>query len=116
MRTTLIALATLTACTQEDNHLGNPLSLPGAGLSTVVGNTAYNQRRGRVELIVKSNYDAVLADINAGGGPVLTEAMDAAGIPAADRPTRMLQLQSDMGLYANNPGALVVALMVYGDS
>lgn len=114
MRVTLIALIALTGCSQEPNHIGNPLLLPISGLSTAFGNAAYNERRGRVEVIVKSNYNAILDDINAGGGPVLTEAMDAAGIPEGDRPTRIIQLQSDMGLYANNPGALVVALMVYG--
>jgi hypothetical protein len=41
--------------------------------------------------------------------------MDAARIPERDRPARVIQLQSDMGLYAVNPGALVVALMVYGN-
>ncbi len=113
MRLSIIALIVLSACAQEANHIGNPVLLPLSGLSTVVGNTAYNQRRGRVEVIVKTNYDAILDDIDAGGGPVLTEAMDAAGVPEADRPTRIIQLQSDMGLYAQNPGALVVALMVY---
>lgn len=114
MRLSLISLICLAACSQEANHLGNPLLLPISGLSTVVSNAAYNQRRGQVELIVKSNYAAIQDDIRAGGGPVLTEAMDTARIPEADRPARIIQLQSDMGLYANNPGALVVALMVYG--
>ncbi|MDX8348631.1 hypothetical protein SLH49_11615 [Cognatiyoonia sp. IB215446] len=114
MRLIYAAAFTLAACSQEANHLGNPLLLPVSGVSTAIGNAAYNERRGRVEVIVKSNFDAIIADINAGGGPVLTEAMDAAGIPAADRPARIIQLQSDLGLYAVNPGALVVALMVYG--
>ncbi|MEO0931197.1 MAG: hypothetical protein AAFY14_11210 [Pseudomonadota bacterium] len=114
MRLFLIALITLTACSNEANHLGNPLLLPISGVGTAVDNAAYNQRRGRVEVIVKSNFGAILNDIKAGGGPVLTDAMDAAGVPEGDRPTRIIQLQSNMGLYAANPGALVVALMVYG--
>ena len=113
MRLPIIAVICLSACSQKANHIGNPLLLPVSGLSTAVGNAAYNQRRGRVELIVKSNYDAIKDDIRAGGGPILTEAMEAARIPETDRPARIIQLQSDMGLYANNPGALVVALMVY---
>lgn len=115
MRFPIIAAVFLAACSQEANHLGNPLMLPITGLSTVVGNAAYNKRRGQVEVIVKSNYDAIKDDIRAGGGPVLTKAMDAARISERDRPTRTIQLQSDMGLYAVNPGALVVALMVYGN-
>lgn len=114
MRWPLIALPLIAACSQEANHLGNPLMLPVSGLSTVVGNAAYEKRRGQVEVIVKSNYEAIKDDIRAGEGPVLTKAMDAAGVPERDRPTRIIQLQSDMGLYQTSPGALVTALMVYG--
>jgi len=114
MRWPLIAATLLSACTQEASHLGNPLLLPVTGVSTVIGNAAYQKRRGEVELIVKSNYEAIKTDIRAGGGPVLTKAMDSAAIPERDRPARIIQLQSDMGLYQTTPGALVTALMVYG--
>jgi hypothetical protein len=114
MRIVLALLTLLAACSNDPNHLGNPIWLPVSGIGTGVENAAYRQRRGQVELIVKSNFDAIVDDINAGGGPVLTEAMDAARVPAADRPARILQMQADMGLYAGNPGALIVALMVYG--
>jgi hypothetical protein len=49
-----------------------------------------------------------------GGGPALTEAMNVAGTQVADRPARIIQLQSNMALYESTPGALVTALMVYG--
>ena len=88
--------------------------LPVSGISSVFGNAAYDKRRGEVELVVKSYYDPIKADIRAGGGPILTKAMDAARIPKRDRPARIIQLQSDMGLYQTTPGALVTALMVYG--
>ena len=114
MRWPMIAVIFLSACSQEANHLGNPLMLPVSGISTVIGNAAYEKRRGEVELIVKSNYEAIKTDIRAGGGPILTKAMDAARIPQRDRPARIIQLQSDMGLYQTTPGALVTALMVYG--
>ncbi|MFQ1700867.1 hypothetical protein ACJ5NV_09745 [Loktanella agnita] len=114
MRSTLIALILLTACTQEPSHIGNPLMLPVSGVSTAIGNAVYNKRRGQVELIVKANFDGIRNDIRAGGGPILTKAMNAARIPADERPARITQLQGDMGLYAGNPGALVTALMVYG--
>lgn len=105
----------LTACSHDANHLGNPLLLPITGLSTAAENAAYRQRRGQVEILVKSNHPAIIAEIQDGGGPILTEAMDAARIPEGDRPARILQMQGDIGLYANNLGALVVALMVYGE-
>ena len=114
MRPMLFALPVLAACSNEANHLGNPLLLPVSGIGTALENAAYNERRGRVEVIVKTNHAAILDDILAGGGPTLTDAMDAARIPAEDRPARIIQLRSDFGLYQTNPGALVVALMVYG--
>lgn len=110
----LPALILLAACSGEANHLGNPLLLPISGLGTAIENQAYNERRGRVEVIVKTNYPGILDEIGAGGGPALTDAMDAARIPTGDRPARITQLQGDLGLYSGNPGALVVALMVYG--
>ncbi len=114
MRWSLIALILTAACAQEANQLGNPLVGPGSGFAPLVGSADYQKRRGAVELIVKSNYEAIKADIRAGGGPVLTKAMDAAGIPDRDRPARVIQLQSDLGLYQTTPGALVTALMLYG--
>jgi hypothetical protein len=110
----MITLILTTACSTEANHLGNPLLLPVSGISTLVGNAAYNKRRGQVEIIVKSNFDTIKDDIRAGGGPILTKAMDTARIPERDRPARIIQLQSDMGLYNGAPGALVTSLMVYG--
>lgn len=69
---------------------------------------------GAVEVLVKSNHPALIAEIDAGGGPLLTRAFDAAGVPEQDRPARTLQLQGNLGLYDANPGALVTALSVYG--
>jgi len=111
---TLPLLILLAACSGDANHLGNPLLLPISGIGAAFENRAYNARRGEVEVIVKSNYPGILDEIRAGGGPVLTQAMDAARIPTGDRPARVTQMQGDLGLYNGNPGALVVALMVYG--
>lgn len=115
MRLPLFALIALTACSNDANHLGNPLMLPVSGISTAFGNAAYAQRRGRVEVLVKSNYAAIMADIRSGGGPALSAAFDTAGVPIADRPARIIQLQSDIALYQASPGALVTALMVYSN-
>lgn len=110
MRWSLVTLIILCGCTQA----GTPLMQPFGGISPAIGTADYSQRRGQVELIVKSNFDAIKDDIRAGGGPVLTKAMDAAGVPDRDRPARVIQLQSDMGLYNGTPGALVTALVLYG--
>ena len=109
----LAALA-LSGCTGEANHLGNPLLWPFNAVGSAFGNSAYDNRRGAVELHVKTNHPTLLAEISAGGGPVLTEAMDLAAIPPEDRPTRIAQLQADLPLYRESPEALIVALMVYG--
>ncbi|MCX7298839.1 MAG: hypothetical protein NTX73_00345 [Rhodobacterales bacterium] len=93
---------------------GYPLLFPGASLGTAASDSGYALRRGAVEITVKSGYPAILTEIDAGGGPILTQAMDQAGVPAQDRPTRIIQLQSDMALYQANPAALVAAIMVYG--
>lgn len=112
----LIPLALMAGCSSDANHIGNPLLLPINGLTTLFENAAYDERRGKVEVLVKSNWPAIVAEIDAGGGPTLTKAMEAARIPASDHPARITQLQGDRAIYANNPGALVVSLMVYGDN
>jgi hypothetical protein len=114
MRIPLILLVVLAGCTNEANHLGNPFTAPISALATAASNAVYSARRGEVEVLVKSNHPALIAQINAGGGPILTQAMDTANIPLEDRPARIVQMQSDLGLYNANPGALVTALMVYG--
>jgi hypothetical protein len=114
MRILLIFLVVLAGCSNEANHLGNPFFLPISGLTTAASNAVYSERRGTVEVLVKSNHPALIDQINAGNGPILTQAMDAARIPQEDRETRIFQMQSDLGLYQANPGALVTALMVYG--
>ncbi len=110
MRPALILPLILAACATDPSNPGVPVFTP----LTAMTDPGYAQKRGQVEIIVKTNYDAIRRDIDAGGGPALTAAMDAAGVPPQDRPTRIIQLQSDMGLYDANPGALVTALMVFG--
>ena len=93
------------------------LALGGCSQGLNVGslvNPADAQRRGAVELAVKSSYPGILEEIEAGGGPSLIRALDAAGVPAEERPTQAIQLRGDLGLYQANPGALVAALLLYG--
>jgi hypothetical protein len=113
MKRTLIVLTILCGCSTEANHIGNPLLLPFSAVSTGFGNAAYNQRRGQVEIYVKSNHQAIMADIVNGGGDHIARAMDIAGIATEDRPTRLIQLRSDQALYRTSPEALITALMVY---
>lgn len=101
MRRALALLVLLSGCTG------------GLNLGAVV-DPAESQRRGAVEVAVKSAFPAILGQIEAGAGPDLARAMDAAGVPVAERPTRAVQLRGDLGLYEANPGALVTALLLYG--
>jgi len=71
-------------------------------------------RRGAVEVAVKSAYPGILDEIEAGGGPAIDAAFDAAGVPSQDRAPRLIQLGGDLGLYEANPGALVAALTLFG--
>ena len=113
MHRVLIALSLLSACSTDANHIGYPLMLPVSGIFTGIGNAAYSQRRGQVEIFVKTNHPAIVTDIQNGGGQTVNEAMDIAEIRAGDRPARLIQLKSDIGTYQNSPDALIVALMVY---
>lgn len=113
MRSSLIFLIFVAGCTGEANHFGNPLLLPVNALTSVTENAIYNERRGRVEVAVKSNFNQIIPEIRAGGGPAISTAMEEAGIPLQERPARLVQLRGDIAIYENNPGALITALMVY---
>ena len=104
MRNSLFFLALLSGCSNQIDQSGNPVLQQVSGLSTIANSEIYSQRRGAVEVLVKSNHPALVDQINAGAGPVLVR----------DRPARIIQLQSNLGLYAANPGALATALMLYG--
>ena len=110
-----LAALCLAACTDAAQTFDTAVVAPVSGAISGIGNAATDvDRRAAVELIVKAEHPALLQDIAAGGGPVLTRAFDAAGVPEEDRPTRRFQLNRDLGLYTDNPGALVLALSVYG--
>ncbi|MEL6573808.1 MAG: hypothetical protein AAFQ64_19315 [Pseudomonadota bacterium] len=116
MRSSLLFILFIAGCSNEANHLGNPFLLPVNALTSSTENAIYQQRRAAVEVIVKSEFDAIISDIQSGGGPTLTQAFDAASVPSEERATRAFQLNTDLGLYAGNPGALVTAIMVYGST
>lgn len=110
--TPLAAVLILSGCT--GGWSPSAVMMPGLEIGPATQDPGYTARRGQTELAVKGAWPAILAEITAGGGPALTTAMDAAGVPAEDRPTRIIQLQQESAIYAANPGALVSALMVYG--
>jgi len=96
--------------------------LPGAAVSNAFGNAAYNARRDRVKALVTLHERALVAEIDAGGGRTLNDAMDAARVPAPERPLLLTELRGEPHIYrlAGIPGrldieAVTVALMVYGE-
>ena len=103
MRFTLPCLILLGACTGTN---------PFTGVTSAL--TAPDRQRGAVELAVKAEFPQIIAQIDAGGGPALSAAFDAAGVPQEDRPARIIQLQRDASLYQSNPGALTQTLLVWG--
>ena len=103
MRFILPCLILLGACTGAN---------PFTGVTSAL--TVPDRQRGAVELAVKAEFPQIMSQIDAGGGPALSAAFDAAGVPQADRPARIIQLQGDAGLYRFNPGALTQSLLVWG--
>lgn len=113
MRLLLLAPLALAAC--ASGWSPSAVLMPGLEIGAASQEPDYAARRGATELAVKSSWPAIVAEIGAGGGPALTAAMDAARVPAADRPTRLYQLAQEQGTYAQSPETLVSALMVWGN-
>ncbi|WP_296420516.1 hypothetical protein [Pseudooctadecabacter sp.] len=111
----VLFLVVLSACSSQPNHLGNPLLWPVNAVSNAFGNANYAATRGKVEVFVKTNHPALVADLRAGGGPALTQAFDIAQTPQPVRGPHTLQMQSDLSLYETNIAALITAIMVVSD-
>jgi hypothetical protein len=107
-----VFLCFLAGCSSNTNPIGNPLMLPLRAIGNATSNAAYNQARGQVEIFVKTNHPALIADIQRGGGSKLDQAFDIANVAPNVRAPHTLRLQSDLALYNSNLDALVVALMV----
>lgn len=101
----------LAACSGEANHIGNPLLLPFQGIQTGIENTIYGAQRAPVEDYVGANYDALVADILAGGGTTLDGAFDVAGLSEAQQTEFITNTQTGYDLSAADN--IVVALMVH---
>lgn len=110
-RFALPALILLSACNEGGLTLYNPFN--GRAVANV-DPQGFAERRGQVEIAVKSRFDDVLRDISTAGGPALTAAMDAAEIADEDRPARIALLQANLEIYRTNPDALISALVPIG--
>ena len=110
MRSIVVFFILLGGCTSGHMPVVFPFAVPVTGEAP----RGEDQRRAAVEVIVKTRFAEILADIQSGGGPVLTEAFDAAGVPDGERATRAFQLNNDLGLYVESPGALATAISLYG--
>jgi len=115
-KSALLFIVALPACDSHTNHLGNPLVWPIHAATNAVQNANYGQTRAQVEIFVKTNHPALIADLRTGGGATLTQAFDLAQTPAPVRAQHTLQMQSDLALYQSNLAALITAIMVTSDS
>lgn len=73
-----------------------------------------NPRQGEVQAFVAQNHPALVADVEAGGGPVLDEAMAVSGVNAATRDILLLRLQSELPLYRRSPLAMSALIAAHG--
>ncbi|MDB2369297.1 hypothetical protein N9V68_01775 [Octadecabacter sp.] len=98
-----VFLMLAAGCAAPSNFLGNPLNVnPGSA------------NRGDVEVFVKTNHPALIADLQNGGGPTLTQAYTIAGVPPSARDVQTLRLQSNLGLFNANATALSLAIAAGG--
>ena len=116
----LIGLTLLLALGGCDmGHLGSPVIWPEMLVGSGIENASYKARRRQVSGQVAVQYEAILADILAGGGPALTRTADLARVPPAQRPALIRIMQSDMDKFTpDTPEArtrLVVWFMVHGE-
>lgn len=96
----------LAACSADPARFDRPVS----NAMPISNSAARDDRRGEIEILVNSHHRALIADIRAGGGSVLSLAQELAGVPTAARPAQILQLQSNLPLYRASPDALALAL------
>ncbi len=115
----LLIVILLAGCSGGPSHIPPLWQLPGAAVSSAYENAGYDAKRGRVKQIVSRHSAEIAAEIDAGGGIRLTEAMVAAGVPEATRPMLLTDFRSRPDIYRNWRGVQIepvtVALMVHGN-
>jgi hypothetical protein len=73
-----------------------------------------NPREGEVQVFVSQNHPALVADVEAGGGPTLDTAMAISGVNDATREILLLRLQSELALYRRSPLAMATVIAAHG--
>ena len=111
----------MAGCSTGPSHVPPLWQLPGAAVSSVVSNAAYDARRSDVKRLVTRDERAMIAEIERGGGSALDRAMDAARIPPGKWEEVVAELGSAPDIYRRSDDrsrmdveAVTVALMVYG--
>ena len=102
------------------NHIPPPWQYPGAAIGSVIENTAYKARRRKVERFTADNYEAVVTDIQSGGGATLTHVLGISRVPLSRHPELRVAIMDDPNIYFSGPRPqnierLVVAIMVHGN-
>lgn len=111
----IIAACALTACA--------PGGGPGATIvrgnegpvtAAYTGTESYRRRSSQIQGFVNTHHGTLIAELTAGGGATLTQAMSLARIPPADRSKRIAEMRRDIVVYRADPAALASALLIYG--
>ena len=112
----LCAVIMMAGCSTGPSHIGNPLTLPGRAITHGISELGYKARRAKVKDFAARNRAQMQTDITAGGGSVLSAAMDLACVEGGKRADLITELRRDPALYTGDDiEPLVVALMVHGE-
>lgn len=113
----LLIGASLSGCASKGaSHIGNPLTLPGRAIINGVQNASYEARRARVKAFALENRAQIYADIDAGGGNALMQAMDLAQVTPAKRADLIAELRAHPEIYRREDiEPVIVAIMVHGE-
>ncbi|NDV01067.1 hypothetical protein [Pseudoroseicyclus tamaricis] len=109
----LLLLPALAACAGTAPR-DNPVTWPFYAARAAAEDPGYAARRAEVERLVKSDPPAFWAEVDAGGGPTLSAAYAAAGVPPARQPYVLAALSADDQIYGSNYPLLIAAFMANG--
>lgn len=96
------------------SHVPPLVLLPAAAISHALQEAPYRARRAEVVRFVTPRQEVICAEIAAGNGPTLQQAMRLARIPPGDHEVVAARLANDPTLCSGSADALIVALMVHG--
>lgn len=115
----MVVTLALTACSRGASHIPPLHEIPGSAIGSVIENSRYDSRRGKVKALVQQNLDVLLAEADQGGGAVFSEVCGVADVSAAKCVELARQVAEDVEIYRDGTVAervekLTVAFMVYG--